>query len=185
VLSEVLPTPRGPTKDTRAREPVLRHRIFQRARDVGLTDQIVKRLRPILSGEDLVFTSLSLEAFFKNVILSEAKLQRSGRSPRGQAFPSLIFPSRFPNEDNPRCLKAWPHASHFVAGASLNMTAPLRTNKRPSQFPGGALCQNCPNYRVIVMQQAPGQHPPPPQQPASLDEIVVALVSVSIACNQE
>jgi len=31
------------------------------------------------------------------------------------------------------------------------------------------------------MQQAPGQHPPPPQQPASLDEIVVALVSVSIA----
>jgi hypothetical protein len=31
------------------------------------------------------------------------------------------------------------------------------------------------------MQQAPGQQAPPPQQPASLDEIVVALVSVSIA----
>jgi hypothetical protein len=31
------------------------------------------------------------------------------------------------------------------------------------------------------MQQAPGQHAPPPQQPASLDEIVVALVSVIIA----
>jgi hypothetical protein len=40
---------------------------------------------------------------------------------------------------------------------------------------------NCPNYRVIVMQQAPGQHAPPPQQPESLDEIVVALVSVIIA----
>ena len=31
------------------------------------------------------------------------------------------------------------------------------------------------------MQQAPGQQAPPPQQPASLDEIVVALVSVIIA----
>jgi hypothetical protein len=31
------------------------------------------------------------------------------------------------------------------------------------------------------MQQAPGQHAPPPQQPASLDEIVLALVSVIIA----
>jgi hypothetical protein len=31
------------------------------------------------------------------------------------------------------------------------------------------------------MQQAPGQQAPPPQQPASLDEIVVALVSVVIA----
>ena len=41
-------------KKIRVREPVLRHRIFQRARDVGLADQIVKRLRPILSGENLV-----------------------------------------------------------------------------------------------------------------------------------
>ena len=41
-------------KKIRVREPVLRHRIFQRARDVSLTDQIVKRLRPILSGENLV-----------------------------------------------------------------------------------------------------------------------------------
>jgi len=41
---------------------------------------------------------------------------------------------------------------------------------------------NCPNYRVIVMQQAPGQQTLlPKQQPASLDEIVVALVSVIIA----
>jgi len=31
------------------------------------------------------------------------------------------------------------------------------------------------------MQQAPGQQAPPPQQPASLDEIVVALVSAIIA----
>jgi hypothetical protein len=31
------------------------------------------------------------------------------------------------------------------------------------------------------MQQAPGQQAPPLQQPASLDEIVVALVSVMIA----
>jgi hypothetical protein len=31
------------------------------------------------------------------------------------------------------------------------------------------------------MQQAPGQQAPPPQQSASLDEIVVALVSVRTA----
>jgi hypothetical protein len=40
---------------------------------------------------------------------------------------------------------------------------------------------NCPNYRVIVVQQAPGQQAPPSQQPALVDEIVVALVSVMIA----
>jgi hypothetical protein len=40
---------------------------------------------------------------------------------------------------------------------------------------------NSPIYRVVVMQQAPGQQAPPPQQPASPDEIVVAAVSVIIA----
>jgi hypothetical protein len=49
----------------------------------------------------------------------------------------------------------------------------------PASFPAGPFSK-CPNYRVIVMQQAPGQQGPP-QQPASLDEIVVALVSVIIA----
>jgi hypothetical protein len=68
------------------REPVLRDRILQRARDVVLADQIVKRLRPILSGENLVIHFVKSRSFLKNVILSEAKLQRSGRSPRGQAF---------------------------------------------------------------------------------------------------
>src|SRR5262245_42802775 len=54
----------------------------------------------------------------------------------------------------------------------------LRSNKEapPVSQRGLLLCR--PNYRVIVMQQAPGQQAPPPQQPASLDEIVVALVSV-------
>jgi len=33
----------------------------------------------------------------------------------------------------------------------------------------------------MVRQQAPGQQAPPPQQSASLDEIVFALVSVIIA----
>ena len=50
----------------------------------------------------------------------------------------------------------------------------------PASFPAGPFVKR-PNHRVIVMQQAPGQQAPPPQQPASLDEIVVALVSVSIA----
>jgi hypothetical protein len=55
------------------REPVLRHRIFQRARDVILADQVVKRLRPILSGENLVIHFVKFRSFLKNVILSEAK----------------------------------------------------------------------------------------------------------------
>jgi hypothetical protein len=60
-------------KKIRVREPVLRHRIFQRARDVGLADQIVKRLRAILSGENLVIHALKSRSFLKNVILSDAK----------------------------------------------------------------------------------------------------------------
>ena len=64
---------------------------------------------------------------------------------------------------------------------NLNMTAPLRTNKEAPPVSRRGPLSNCPNYRVIVMQQAPGQQAPPPQQPASLDEIVVALVSVIIA----
>jgi hypothetical protein len=91
----------------------------------------------------------------------------------------LIFPSRFPNEDNPRCFKARPHASHSLQ-ASLNMTSPLKTHKETPPVSQRGPLSNCPNYRVIVMQQAPGQQAPPPQQPASLDEIVVALVSASI-----
>ena len=55
------------------REAVLRHRIFQRTRDVALADQIVKRLRPILSGEYLVIHLVKSKSFLKNVILSEAK----------------------------------------------------------------------------------------------------------------
>ena len=56
------------------------------------------------------------------------------------------------------------------------------TNKKeaPPVFPAGPL-SNYPNYRVIVMQQAPGQQAPPAQQSVPLDEIIVALVSVIIA----
>jgi hypothetical protein len=60
-------------KKVRVREPVLRHGILQRARDVGLTDQIVKRLGSILSGENLVTHLVKSRSFLKNVILSEAK----------------------------------------------------------------------------------------------------------------
>jgi hypothetical protein len=40
---------------------------------VGLTDQIVKRLGSILSGENLVTHLVKSRSFLKNVILSEAK----------------------------------------------------------------------------------------------------------------
>jgi hypothetical protein len=40
---------------------------------VGLADQIVKRLRPILPCENLVIHVIKSRSFLKNVILSEAK----------------------------------------------------------------------------------------------------------------
>jgi hypothetical protein len=46
-------------------QSILRDRIFERARDVGLSDQIVKRLRPIFSGENLVTHKVSLNALLR------------------------------------------------------------------------------------------------------------------------
>jgi hypothetical protein len=73
-----------------------------------------------------------------------------------------------------RCkLNAFDRAWVWHTGVAPKKEAPPVSRRGPSS--------NCPNYRVVVMQQAPGQQAPPPQQPASLDEIVVALVSVIIA----
>jgi len=49
----VLPVPRGPQKDTRAR-CVLLDGVPERLRDVLLADDIRKRLRTIFSGDDLI-----------------------------------------------------------------------------------------------------------------------------------
>src|SRR5436190_16315335 len=59
-----------------------------------------------------IFFSLGHET---NVILSEPKLQRSGRNLRGQAFNLGSFLGGGAARKGQRCLKAWPHASHFVA----------------------------------------------------------------------
>jgi len=59
--------------------------------------------------------------------------------------------------------------------------SPLRGKREAPPVSRRGRLSNCPNYWVIVMQQAPGQQAPPPQQPASVDEIVVALVSVRTA----
>jgi hypothetical protein len=56
----------------------------------------------------------------------------------------------------------------------------VETNKEAPPVSQRGLLPNYPNYRVIVMQQGPEQQGPL-QQPASFDEIVVALVSVIIA----
>jgi hypothetical protein len=77
-------------------------------------------------------------------------------------------------------LKASPLLRISLRRVTQHDRAIKNKQRSPASFPAGPL-SNCPNYRVIVMQQAPGQQAPPPQQPASLDEIVVALVSVSIA----
>src|SRR5262249_9635645 len=40
-------------------------------------------------------------------------------------FPSLIISSSSSHNNSLRCLKAWPHASHFVTALRFNMTRPL------------------------------------------------------------
>jgi hypothetical protein len=47
------------------RKPILRHRIFQGAGDMSLSNQIVERLRPIFSGENLVTHMVTLKAFLE------------------------------------------------------------------------------------------------------------------------
>jgi hypothetical protein len=47
------------------RQPILRDRILERARDVGLSHQIVERLWPIFSGENLVTHKISLNALLR------------------------------------------------------------------------------------------------------------------------
>src|SRR5882672_4758433 len=91
------------------REPVLRHRIFQRARDVSLTDQIVKRLRPILSGEDLVIHFAKSRSFLRNVILSEAKKISD-------------FSKSLPPMKTIRDVESLASCFAFRCSASLNMT---------------------------------------------------------------
>jgi hypothetical protein len=110
---------------------------------VGLADQIIKRLGPILSGENLVTHALNLNGNAHRRKLLAMQTERSDRV----------------------CVRQ--------SGVASSKEAPPVSRRGP--------LSNCPNYRVIVMQQAPGQQAPPPQQPSSLDEIVVALVSVIIA----
>jgi hypothetical protein len=110
---------------------------------VGLADQIVKRLRPILSGENLVIHALNL----------------NGNAERRKLLAMQL------NSPDRACVRK--------SGVAPNKEAPPVSRRGP--------LSNCPNYRVIVMQQGPGQQPPPPQQPASLDETIVALVSDRIA----
>lgn len=124
------------------REAILRHRIFQRPRDVVLTDQVVECLWPIFSGEYFVTHLVKSRTFLKNVILGEAKLQRSGRNQRRRVSMSDRFPIRL--RENPICLKAWPHASQFPCIAQSatdgfaygNMRPSLR-KRDPRQIPGG------------------------------------------------
>jgi hypothetical protein len=49
-------------KEISVGKPILRHRIFQCARDMRLPNQIVECLGPILSGEDLVTHGSNLNA---------------------------------------------------------------------------------------------------------------------------
>jgi len=77
-----------------------------------LRSYLLASLKYFLAGQQRRFHQLE---GVRHVILSEVKLQRSGPSPRGRAFNlrSSDFCSAL--TDSQRRLKAWPHASHFVA----------------------------------------------------------------------
>ena len=47
-------------EEVRVSKPVLRDRVFQRARDMGLADQVVESLGPVFPGENLVTHALNL-----------------------------------------------------------------------------------------------------------------------------
>ena len=47
----VLPTPRGPGKDERLREPAGRDRVLQRVDDAALADDVFEALRTPFAGE--------------------------------------------------------------------------------------------------------------------------------------
>ena len=49
-------------EEVRVSEAILGNRVFQRARDVRLPDQIIESLRPIFSGENLVTHAFNLTA---------------------------------------------------------------------------------------------------------------------------
>ena len=54
------PDPARPDKKVGVGEPILFDRVLERARDMGLPDQIVECLRPIFSSKDLVAHALNL-----------------------------------------------------------------------------------------------------------------------------
>ena len=58
--------PARSNKQVRMCEPVLRDGVFQRARDVRLSDQIVKSLRPVFSRENLVAHAFNLNALLRS-----------------------------------------------------------------------------------------------------------------------
>jgi hypothetical protein len=156
------------------RKPVLRHRIFQRARDVGLADQIVKCLGPILSGENLVTHLMNLI-----VMSSEVETSRCETIGTTTRFDSLTSRSLSLRPSRP--CRGSPAAPFWNWLRSIRSDSAVKTKKEAPPVSQRGPLSTCPNYSVIVMQQAPGQHAPPAQQPSSPDEIVVAAVSVIIA----
>ena len=56
------PDPARPDKKIGVREAVLLDRVLQRPRDMRLPDQIVKSLRPIFAGENLITHAINLNA---------------------------------------------------------------------------------------------------------------------------
>ena len=107
------------------REPVLRHRVFQRARDVGLADQIVKRLRPILSGENLVTHALNLNgnAHRRKLLTMQTERFRWGMRSAKRCRPKQRGPASFPAGPFVKMPELSGHCHAASAGAAGAATA--------------------------------------------------------------
>ena len=115
-----------------------------------------------------------------NLIVMSSEVETSRCETTSSRHEILIRLCPFARLRLPVHVAASPAAPFATSLRSAGNASVVKSKETPPVSQRGPL-SNCPNYRVIVMQQAPGQQAPPPQQPASLDEIVVALVSVIIA----
>jgi hypothetical protein len=136
-------------KKIRVRETVLCHRIFQRARDVSLADQIVKRLRSILSGENLVAHAVNLNGNAYPRKLLAMQTERFGASVRlaQRRYEQKRGPASFPGGALVKLPELSGHCHATSAGTAGAATAAAFVTGRDR----GCACQrhNCCNQKQI------------------------------------
>src|SRR5262249_59607176 len=109
------------------------HRLPQSRGSIASPDSTAAR--PAFSLRGRIGGSVRKLETSDNVILSEAKLQRSGRSSRGQAFNlGSIFEPILPEEKWIEMFESLASCFAFRCSASLNMTRFQCCRELPGQF---------------------------------------------------